>query len=109
MRQGQRAGGSMRRMFNGWNGSDGGGCGLRSAAGGTRRLGGALLLLCCFFLRDLLLVVLVHDPSHVGAGFAKWRHSLILLDALRARVVCSQRLNQIEIVALQKFAQIAAS
>src|SRR5271166_6190516 len=76
----------------------------------TRDLGvGLFLFSLCLFLSDLLLVVLVHDAGHVGAGFAKWRHSAILLHALGAGVVGSQCLDQVEIVALQKFAQIAAS
>ena len=60
------------------------------------------------FLGDLLEIVLVHNAGNVGAGFAKWRHSPILLDALRPRVVSGQRFDEIEIVALEKFAQIAA-
>ena len=51
----------------------------------------------------------MHDPRHISAGFAKRRHSLILFDALRPRIVCSQGLDQIEVVSFQKFAQIAAS
>src|SRR5260370_31854900 len=61
------------------------------------------------FLGDLLGVVLVHDAGYVGARLSKWRHSPILLDALRTSVVSGQRLDEIEIVALQKFAQITAS
>src|ERR1700686_1900728 len=61
------------------------------------------------FLGDLLGVVLVHDAGYVGARLSKWRHSPILLHALRTSVVSGQRLDEIEIVALQKFAQITAS
>src|ERR1700694_4531542 len=61
------------------------------------------------FLGDLLGVVLVHDAGYVGARLSKGRHSPILLDALRTSVVSGQRLDEIEIVALQKFAQITAS
>src|ERR1700732_3250071 len=61
------------------------------------------------FLGDLLGVVLVHDAGYVGARLSKWRYSSILLDALRTSVVSGQRLDEIEIVALQKFAQITAS
>src|SRR6266478_2972133 len=47
-------------------------------------------VLGCLFqgglLSDLLAVVVVHDAGDVGAGFAKWRHSPILLDALRTRI-----------------------
>src|ERR1700681_70798 len=90
---------SMRRF-----GGDSGGRRFRGAGVG-RGFGGDLLLFCFFsprdlFLGDLLGVVLVHDPGHVSAGFAKWRHSPILLDALRTGVVSGQRLDEIEIVAL---------
>src|SRR5260370_3621331 len=61
------------------------------------------------FLGDLLGVVLVHDAGYVGARLSKGRPSPILLDALRTSVVSGQRLDEIEIVALQKFAQITAS
>src|ERR1039458_8062078 len=95
-------------------GGDGGGCGFGSAVGVARGFAGHLFLLRFFFpddlfLRDLFSVVLVDDPGHVGAGFAKWRHSPILLDALRTCVVSGQRLDEIEIVALEKFAKVAAS
>src|ERR1700687_668225 len=105
--------GSTRRF-----GGNGVGCGFRSAMGVARGFarssGGDLFFLFRFLflgdlLGDLLAVVLVHNSSHVGAGFAKWRHSLILFDALGTGVVGGQRLDEIEIVALQKFAQIAAS
>src|ERR1700730_5427215 len=97
------------RRFSG----DGGGWGFRSA-GMRCGFGGDLFLFRFFpprdfFLSDLLGVVLVHDPGYVGARFAKWRHSPILFDALRTGVVRGQRLDEIEIVALQKFAQITAS
>src|ERR1700674_2471035 len=95
-------------------GCDGASCGFGSTAAVGRGFGGDLFLFRFFpprdlFLGDLLSVVLVHDPGHVSAGFAKWRHSPILFDALRTGVVSGQRLDEIEIVALQKFAQITAS
>src|SRR5450759_1668942 len=96
--------GSTRRF-----GGDRFACGFRSAVGVTRGFGGDPFLFCFFFLGDLLEVVFVYDPGYVSAGFAKWGHSPILLDALRTRVVSGQRLDEIEIVALQKFAEIAAS
>src|ERR1035441_3849655 len=65
-------------------GGDGGGHGFQSALGVARGLIGDLLLFRLFFLGDLLLVVLVHDASHVGLGFVKRRHSSIPLDALGA-------------------------
>src|SRR6267143_2530461 len=88
-------------------GGDSGGCGFRSAGVGWG-FGGDLFLFRFFpprdlFLGNLLSVVLVHDAGHVGAGFAEWRHSSILLDALRTGVVSGQRLDEIEIVTLQKF------
>src|ERR1700693_6525211 len=94
-------------------GGDGGGGGFRSAGVGWG-FGGDLFLLRCFpprdlFLSSLLEIVLVHDAGHVGAGFAKWRHSPILFDAFRTGIVGGQRLDEIEIVTLQKLAQIAAS
>src|SRR6266446_6718566 len=94
-------------------GGDTGGCGFRGASMGWG-FGGDLFLLRFFpprhlFLRGLLEIVLVHDAGHISAGFAEWRHSPILLDALRTCVVSGQRLDEIEVVALQKFAQIAAS
>src|SRR3977135_1283 len=97
------------RRFSG----DGGGRGFRSASMRCG-FGGDLFLFRSFpprdlFLSDLLGVVLMDDPGHVGTGFAKWRHSPILLYTLRASIVSGQRLDEIEIVALQKFAQIAAS
>ena len=55
----------------------------------------------CFFLRDFLHVVLVHDARYVGAGLAKWRNALILLDALGTGIIGGQSFDQIEIVALQ--------
>src|SRR6266852_302586 len=99
---------SMRRFC-----ADNGGRWFRSAGVGWG-LGGDLFLFRFFpprelFLGGLLEIVLVHEAGHVGSGFAKWRHSRILLDALRAGVVGGQRLDEIEIVALQKFAQITAS
>ena len=75
----------------------------------ARRSSGGRFLFRCFFLGGLLSVVFVHDAGHVGAGFAKWRHSPILLDAIGTRVISGQCLDEIEIVAFQKFAQIAAS
>ena len=67
------------RRFRG----DGGVCGFRSA-GMRRGFGGDLFLFRSLptrdlFLSDLLSVVLVNDPGHVGARFAKRRHSPILL------------------------------
>src|SRR5713101_5207229 len=97
---------SMRRI-----GGDSGGCGFRGAG---RGFGGELFLFRFFpprdlFLSDLLSVVFVNDAGHVSAGLAKWRHSPILFDALRTGVVSGQRLDEVEVVALQKFAQITAS
>src|SRR3979411_502323 len=97
------------RRFSG----DGGGWGFQSA-GMRCGFGGYLFLFRSFPPRDLLLgdllsVVLVNKPSSGGTGFAKWRHSAILLYTLRTSIVSGQRLDQIEIVALQKFAQITAS
>src|SRR6266403_6227557 len=94
-------------------GGDTGGCGFRGAGAGWG-FGRDLLLFRFFpprdlFLGDLLRIVLVHDAGHVSAGLSKGRHSPILLDALRTCVVSGQRLDEIEIVALQKFPQIAAS
>ncbi len=63
----------------------------------------------CFFLRYFLAVVFVDDAGYVGASLVKRRHSPVLLDALRPGVVGSERLDEIEMVALQQFAQIAAS
>src|SRR6266446_7384818 len=77
---------SMRRF-----GGDSGGCGFRGAGVGWG-FGGGLFLFRCLpprdrFLGGLLEIVLVHDAGHVSAGFAEWRHSPILLDALRTGVV----------------------
>src|SRR5216684_2801287 len=99
---------SMRRFC-----TDNGGRWFRSAGVGWG-FGGELFLFRFFpprdlFLGDLLSVVFVNNAGHVGAGFAKWRHSSILLDALRTGVVSGQRFDEIEVVALQKFAQIPAS
>ena len=74
-----------------------------------RRFGQGLFLLRFFFLSNLLGVVVVHDAGYIVVSFAKRRHSLILLDALRTRVVSGQRFYEIEIVALQKFTEITAS
>src|ERR1700678_1041425 len=81
---------------------------FRFAVSFGRSLPGSLFLLRRFFLSGYFQVVLVHNPVNIGAGLAKWRHSPVLFDAPRAGVVCGQRLDKIEIVALQKFSKIAA-
>src|ERR1700674_4277395 len=86
---------SMRERLMRSVGGDSCGRGFRSASVGLG-FGGNLFLFCFFpprdlVLSDLLSVVLVHNAGHVGAGFAKWRHSPILLDALRTSVVSGQR------------------
>src|ERR1700732_1954258 len=92
-----------------------GGDGRGGGFGGTGTGVGRGLFLFRFFSPsnlfpgDLLGVVLVHDAGYVGARLSKWRHAPILFDALRTSVVSGQRLDEIEIVALQKFAQITAS
>src|SRR3981081_917851 len=80
------------RRFSG----DGGGWGFRSS-GMRCGFGGDLFLFRSLpprdlFLSDLLSVVLVNDPGHVGTGFAKWRHSAVLLYTLRTSIVSGQRL-----------------
>src|ERR1039458_3706418 len=67
----------------------------------ARRSGGGRFLFRCFFLGGLLSVVFVHDAGHIGAGFAKWRHSPILLDALGTRVISGQTLDANKIRTLQ--------
>src|SRR3977135_3056945 len=107
--------GSMSERSTRRFGGDSGVCGFRGAGVGVGwGFSGDLFLFRFFpprdfFLGDLLGVVLVYGAGYVGAGFAKWRPSPPLLDAWRPSVVSGQRLDEIEIVALQKFAQIAAS
>src|SRR6267378_7002231 len=91
----------------------GGDCGFGNA-GVSWGFGGDFFSFRFFSPRDLFLgglfeIVLVHDAGHVGAGFAKWRHSPVLLDALWTGVIGGERFDQVEVIALPKFAQIAAA
>src|SRR5437660_11298376 len=94
--------GSTREPSTRRFGGDSGGCGFRSPGVGWG-FGGDLFLFRFFPARDLFLgglleVVLVNDAGHVGAGFAAWRLSPILLAALLTGIVRCQRLDEVESV-----------
>src|SRR6202030_243824 len=74
----------------------------------ARGFAGELLALGFFLLSNLLGVVLVHDARYIRARFSKWRHTPILLNPLRTSVISSQSFDEIEIIKLKQFPQIAA-
>src|SRR5208282_246678 len=60
-------------------------------------------------LSNFLAIVFADNASDISASLVEGRHSVELLDTLRPRVIGGKSLDEIEVVALQEFAQIAAS
>src|SRR6202158_4556364 len=64
---------------------------------------------CGFLLCRLSLIESLDDARYLSPRLVVRRHTIKLLDSLRPCIVGSQRLDQIEVVALQQFPQIFRS
>lgn len=60
-------------------------------------------------LRPLLLIVFVDDARHKGSGLFLGRYAPMLIDEFRSGLISSKRLDKIEVVSLQQFAQVLCS
>ena len=58
---------------------------------------------------EFLFVEVADDAGYVGFGFVVGRDSVVLLDALRSGVVGGEGFDEIEVVALEEFAEIAGA